>query len=82
MPNDIPRAAHTRASPSLTVAEKLESGGFLALRREFCPWSGLCATMAYREIAAGRLRATKLGSRTMIAAQDALAWRDLKRGLA
>jgi hypothetical protein len=66
----------------LTIEQKLASGALLGLRREFCRWAGLCPTTAYREISEGRLRVIKVGRKTMVAAPDALAWRDRKRGVA
>ena len=73
---DLQRAHKT--SP-LTIEEKLSAGGFLTLRDEFCRWSGLCATTVYKEAAEGHLKLTKIGRKTVIAAPDALAWRDRKR---
>lgn len=43
---------------------------------EFCRAFGIGRTAAYAEIAAGRLRAFKVGKLTMVAGEDALAWRD------
>jgi hypothetical protein len=40
----------------------------------FCKHYGLGRTRAYEEIAAGRLKARKLGRRTLIAADDAEDW--------
>jgi hypothetical protein len=74
----IPR----RASVRLSIEEKIATGGFLTLRDEFMRWSGLCATTIYKEAADGNLKLTKIGRKTVIAAPDALAWRDRKRGVA
>jgi hypothetical protein len=46
---------------------------------EFCAAFGVGRTRAYEEIAAGRLRAFKIGRATLIAGEDALAWRDRYR---
>jgi hypothetical protein len=43
---------------------------------EFCKAFGIGRTQAYLEIAAGRLKVYKVGKLTMIAGEDALAWRD------
>jgi hypothetical protein len=44
--------------------------------REFCEWASIGRTAAYAEIKAGRLRAKKCGSRTLIAWEDAWQWLD------
>jgi hypothetical protein len=49
---------------------------------EFCRDFGLCRSVAYEEIKAGRLRIFKVGASTRIAGEDAMAWRDSKRGRA
>lgn len=41
---------------------------------EFCRWARAGRTMAYAEIKAGRLRAVKIGSRTVIPMENARAW--------
>jgi hypothetical protein len=68
--------------PRLPIEQKLAAGGLLSLRREFCPWAGICAVTAYKEISEGRLKVVKIGRNTMVAGQDAIAWRDCKRGIA
>jgi hypothetical protein len=45
----------------------------------FCDDFGIGRSTAYAEIRAGRLRAFKVGDKTMIAGEDALAWRDQYR---
>lgn len=40
----------------------------------FLKLAGIGRTKAYEEIAAGRLKARKMGSRTVILAADARAW--------
>ncbi len=46
---------------------------------EFCKEFGIGRTHAYAEIQAGRLRVFKVGKLTMVAGEDALAWRDAYR---
>jgi hypothetical protein len=60
----------------LTIEQKLASGGFLDFRREFCPWVGMCAVTGYKQIKEGRLRLTKIGRKSVVAAQDAIAYRE------
>lgn len=42
--------------------------------KAFCAAFGIGRTLAYREIAAGRLVARKIGKRTVILASDAEMW--------
>ena len=42
--------------------------------REFCRRYGIGRTVAYKEISAGRLRAVKVGRRTLITQEAAEAW--------
>ena len=44
--------------------------------QEFCSDFGICRSLAYEEMKAGRLRAYKVRASTRIAGEDALAWRD------
>jgi hypothetical protein len=46
---------------------------------EFCKEFGIGRTLAYVEIQMGRLKVYKVGKLTMIAGEDALAWRDSYR---
>jgi hypothetical protein len=69
---------HTKPS-SLSVEQKIASGGMLDFRREFCPWIGICAVTGYKEVKAGRLRLTKIGRKSTVAAADAIAFRDALR---
>lgn len=46
---------------------------------DFCREFGIGRTQAYLEIGAGRLKAFKIGKLTMIAGEDALAWRESHR---
>ena len=41
---------------------------------EFCNQYGICRETCYREIRAGRLRARKLGRRTVLLAHDVDVW--------
>jgi hypothetical protein len=43
---------------------------------DFCREFGVGRTTTYGEIAAGRLKAFKVRGRTLIAGEDAIAWRD------
>jgi len=71
-----------RTAETLTIAQKLAAGGFLSLKREFCPWAGACHVTAYKEAKAGRLRLTKIGRKTVVAAPDAIAFPDDARARA
>jgi hypothetical protein len=41
---------------------------------EFCGWARISRTMAFREIAAGRLKTRRLGSKNLVTIEDARAW--------
>lgn len=41
---------------------------------DFCRWAGIGRSLAYTEIAAGRLRTTKVGRRTLVTAEAASTW--------
>jgi hypothetical protein len=43
---------------------------------EFVETFGCSRSVAYEQLQAGKLRAHKLGGRTLIFLEDALAWRD------
>ena len=45
----------------------------------FCQDFGVGLSTAYAEIRAGRLRAFKIGDRTMVVGEDAIAWRNSYR---
>ncbi len=64
---------------ALTIEQKLASGGLLDFRREFCPWIGMCAVTGYKAVKAGRLRITKVGRNSKVAASDAIAYREALR---
>jgi hypothetical protein len=69
----------TKTAVALTVEQKIASGGLLDFRSEFCPWIGICAGTGYKEIKEGRLKLTKLGRKSTVAAEDAIAYRDALR---
>ena len=48
---------------------------------EFCVWSRIGRTRVYEEIATGALRALKIGRRTVIKREDAVAWLDSQPAL-
>jgi len=50
-------------------------GGALSVR-DFCRWSSLGRTAVYEEIGRGRLKARKVGRRTIILFEDARRWLD------
>jgi len=67
-----------RGSPSTAVSE-FEADSATHSRRafsvtEFCRGYDMGRTKTYQEIAAGRLRAVKVGRRTLITRDDAEAW--------
>ncbi len=41
---------------------------------QFCEWAGIGRSLAYKEIATGRLRTKKVGRRTLITLDDARSW--------
>lgn len=59
--------AHTDSKDS-TTQHLFSIPGFAATH-------AISRTQAYREIAGGRLRASKVGKRTVITAENAAAWR-------
>jgi hypothetical protein len=71
-----------RKNPSLTIEQKLASGGSLDFRREFCPWIGFCVVIGYKQVNAGKIKITKVGRKSVVPAQDAIAHRDALRGIA
>ena len=44
--------------------------------KEFLSRNGISRASAYREISSGRLHARKLGAKTLIFAEDEIAWRN------
>lgn len=48
---------------------------------EFIGWCRLGRTRVYEEIGSGRLRAIKIGRRTFVRRDDALAWLDSQPAL-
>ena len=67
------------AKSSMSVQDKFISNGFLDFASEFCPWLGICRVTGYRLEKHGYLRLTKIGRKTVVAAQDATACRDSLR---
>lgn len=63
----------------LSVQDRLAAGGLIDMRSEFCPWANISHVTAYREIEAGNLVVSRIGKRVLVAAADALAYRDSKR---
>ncbi len=49
------------------------------LMSDFCRDFGVSGSKAYTEIRAGRLKAFRIGDRTAVAGEDALAWREQYR---
>lgn len=41
---------------------------------QFCAWAGIARSTVYKEISSGRLKARKIGHKTIIARDDADAW--------
>jgi hypothetical protein len=69
----------SRKPLSLTIEQKFATGALLGFRHEFCAWIGIGVTSAYRELKAGNIKITKVGGKTMITPQDAIAARELFR---
>jgi hypothetical protein len=44
---------------------------------EFCGWARVCRSVAFQEIAAGRLRAVRIGRRSLITIQAARDWLEM-----
>jgi excisionase family DNA binding protein len=66
-------------SPGYAASDLYDAGSSRVTARafpiaEFCRAYGIGRTTAYQEIAAGRLRAVKVGQRTLIASEAAEAW--------
>jgi predicted DNA-binding transcriptional regulator AlpA len=70
-----------RKTTSLTIEQKLASGGCLTIP-EFCDWAGISRVTAYKEISEGRLKTIKVGRSRKATGPDALEWRDALRGIA
>jgi hypothetical protein len=63
--------------PSETIAVKP-----VLLAAEFCALFGVSLSTMRAEMAAGRLRAFKIGAKLAVAGEDAFAWRDAHRDAA
>jgi hypothetical protein len=59
---------------NISERERQRSASQRASLREFCSIYSLGRTHAYAEIRSGRLRARKLGRRTLVAVDDAEDW--------
>jgi hypothetical protein len=66
-----------KAPAVVSVVEKLSSGAPLNFRREFCPWLGVGYVTGYALAKQGKLKLTKIGSKTVVMPVDAYACRDL-----
>jgi hypothetical protein len=60
-------------TPTVSVAERLASGGNLSIR-EVGDWASASRSRVYQEIALGRLCVVKAGGRTIVPAAAAHAW--------
>jgi excisionase family DNA binding protein len=68
-------ASHNPDSDAPTVPAVNWTGAKLAYSvPEFCEATSIGRSLVYEEIARGRLRATKVGSRTVILREDGIAW--------
>ena len=65
----------------LSIEQKIASGGMLHLRTEAAPWLGICPVSAYKLVKEGKLKVTKIGRRSLVAAPDAIACRDRLRAV-
>jgi hypothetical protein len=59
----------------VTDSTNIENNGPLLSRAEFQRRNGIGTTLFYRELASGRLKARKIGSRTVITPEAEAAWR-------
>jgi hypothetical protein len=67
---------------SLSIEDRIRSGGLITLSPEFCAWASISRVTAYKLIGEGRLKVVKVGRSTKVAGADAIAWRDALRGIA
>lgn len=59
----------------VSIADRLASGGFLTVD-EFAGWLGISRGLVYKEKKAGRIKLTRIGKRSLVAAAAATAYRD------
>ena len=64
-----------RTPIGLTIADKFAADANLDIP-DVALWSGLCVRSVYEQIRLKKLKARKLGRRTVVRARDALEWRD------
>ena len=72
-PSPKARRVHIKP-PKVTIQDRLACGGMLSLRLELCPLAGVSAATAYKHVKAGHLKLTKIGRKTFVAADDAVAY--------
>lgn len=63
----------TKKLPTLSISERLAMGGALGMD-EVAAWAGIGRGKLYKEIAAGRIKITKIGSRSVVLAEEAKRW--------
>ena len=68
-----------RKSDTVTLEQKLATGGLIDFRREFCPWIGVGVVFGYQLVKSGEIRLTKIGRRSFVAAADATAFVESRR---
>lgn len=71
--SDIPRCKHEEQRVSDTELQVAPARKALGID-DFCRLFGVGRTTAYSEIKSGRLRARKVGKRTLISFEDADNW--------
>jgi excisionase family DNA binding protein len=71
-----------RKTTSLSIEDRIRSGGLISLSPEFCDWASISRVTAYKLIAEGQLRVVKVGRSTRVTGEDATAWRDRLRAVA
>jgi len=64
---------------SISIKDKIASGALLDFAREFCPWVGITPPTAYKHVKSGKLKITKVGRKSTVAAADAIAFCDALR---
>jgi hypothetical protein len=71
-----------RKTTSLSIEDRIRSGGLISLSPEFCDWAGISRVTAYKEISEGRLKTIKVGRSRKVTGPDALAYVAALRGIA
>jgi len=72
---NTPKAFKASAAPLRAIANTAPAQGALSVE-DFCKQYGVGRDRTYKEIREGRLRAKKMGRRTLIATADAARWLD------